>query len=150
MPGPRWYHYLFDFADALRLADDRGTGLPVGLPCTTTINSGTRLPCAKAGPALLRAILNPRDHECGGKVARSISPGWCFAAAAGEVLMLRLAGSNQARVITTKHAKPPIARASILSVGSSNADRSVNDLADSVCHCPADATWGRSVGVRVQ
>jgi hypothetical protein len=28
--------------------------------------------------------------------------------------------------------------------------RNPDDLADSVCHCPADGTWRRSVGVRVQ
>jgi hypothetical protein len=54
---PGWYRYLFDFADALRFAGERGWA--AGFGCTIMISSGTRLPRTADCAALPRAILRP-------------------------------------------------------------------------------------------
>ena len=55
---PGWYRYLFDFADALRFAGERGRA--AGFGCTIMISNGTRLPRAgaplRAGTPPLRGL----------------------------------------------------------------------------------------------
>ena len=59
--------YLFDFVDrfASRVFVFRLEAAP-GAGCTIMISNGTRLPRTADRPALLRAILSPRDHEFDG------------------------------------------------------------------------------------